>query len=98
MPLYFGKSKDGSDMQEFEGMYVHPNGEEWSNTKYPESVYIAYDANHPKHKHEYTLNPDRGMRISDAGITYKSPVSLIDAVWNAVILYIKWYNTQKQKI
>ena len=53
MPFYFGKSKDGSDMQEFEGMHVHPNGREWSNTKYPESVYIAYDANHPKHKHEY---------------------------------------------
>lgn len=27
MPFYRGKSKDGSDMEEVEGMYVNPNNE-----------------------------------------------------------------------
>jgi len=36
MLFYTGKSEDGSDMKEFEGMYVNPNNnEEWSNTPYP---------------------------------------------------------------
>jgi len=31
MPIYYGKSKDGSDMKEFEGMYTSPNGKYWGN-------------------------------------------------------------------
>mgnify|MGYP003511826203 CR=1 FL=1 len=35
MPFYTGKSADGSDMKEFEGMFVNPdNDQEWSNTPY----------------------------------------------------------------
>ena len=36
MPIYTGKSKDGSDMQLAEGVYVNPDNEnEWSNEMYP---------------------------------------------------------------
>ena len=37
MPIYFGKSEDGSDMQEFdEGVYVDPhNPKIWSTEPYP---------------------------------------------------------------
>jgi len=37
MPFYKGKSKDGSDMEEVEGVYVNPNNEnEWSSEPYRE--------------------------------------------------------------
>ena len=29
MPIYYGKSRDGSDAKEFEGMYTSPNGKYW---------------------------------------------------------------------
>lgn len=36
MPSYTGKTADGSDMKEFEGVYVNPdNSNEWSSTPYP---------------------------------------------------------------
>lgn len=35
MAFYTGKTKDGSDMQEVQGMYISENGEEWSNKPYP---------------------------------------------------------------
>jgi len=31
MPIYRGKSADGSDMEEMEGMYVSPNGKFWGS-------------------------------------------------------------------
>ena len=31
MPFYYGKSKDGSDMKEFEGFSVSPNGHFWGS-------------------------------------------------------------------
>lgn len=35
MPFYTGKSADGSDMREFEGVYLNPdNPNEWSSTPY----------------------------------------------------------------
>lgn len=37
MPFYIGRSADGSDMEEFGGMYVNPkNTNEWSSQPYPE--------------------------------------------------------------
>lgn len=41
----------------------------------------------------YIISPDT-MRISDAGVVYKSKVSTIDAVWNACLLYIQWHNAR----
>ncbi len=39
MPFYTGKSRDGSDMEEVEGMYVNPNNpDEWSSVPYPEQA------------------------------------------------------------
>ena len=36
MPIYRGKSADGSDMEEVEGVYVNPdNNNEWSSKPYP---------------------------------------------------------------
>ena len=36
MTFYTGKSADGSDMKEFNGVYVNPdNNDEWSSTPYP---------------------------------------------------------------
>ena len=29
--MFTGKSEDGSDMKEFEGLYEHPDGEQFSN-------------------------------------------------------------------
>ena len=34
MPFYTGKTADGSDMEEVEGMYLSPNGKEWSSVPY----------------------------------------------------------------
>ena len=31
MPIYYGKSKDGSDMKEFEGFNVSENGKYWGS-------------------------------------------------------------------
>lgn len=31
MPIYYGRSADGSDAQEFEGMHVSPCGKYWGN-------------------------------------------------------------------
>jgi len=31
MPFYTGKTADGSDMEEFKGMYVSPCGKFWSS-------------------------------------------------------------------
>lgn len=37
MPIYRGRSADGSDMEEVEGVYVNPkNTNEWSSKPYPE--------------------------------------------------------------
>jgi hypothetical protein len=35
MPFYTGKTKDGSDMKEVQGMHISENGREWSNQPYP---------------------------------------------------------------
>tara|TARA_R110002095_G_scaffold193603_1_gene171864 strand:+ start:7228 stop:7512 length:285 start_codon:yes stop_codon:yes gene_type:complete len=36
MPIYTGRTADGSDMKEFEGVYVNPeNDNEWSSEPYP---------------------------------------------------------------
>ena len=35
MPFYKGKSKDGSDMEEVQGMHISEDGKEWSNMPYP---------------------------------------------------------------
>jgi len=40
---------------------------------------------------------EKGMRISDAGVVCKLYDSLIENIWNAVILYIKFYNQNKQQ-
>lgn len=41
MPFYTGKSADGSDMVEFEGVYTNPDNEnEWSSTPYPKQKKI----------------------------------------------------------
>lgn len=35
MPIYTGKTEDGSDIEEVAGLYVNPDNEnEWSNTPY----------------------------------------------------------------
>lgn len=35
MSFYTGKTKDGSDMQEVQGMYISEDGKGWSNQPYP---------------------------------------------------------------
>jgi hypothetical protein len=35
MPFYTGTTKDGSDMQEVQGMYISEDGNGWSNQPYP---------------------------------------------------------------
>ena len=36
MPFYTGKSADGSDIREVQGMYVSPDGKEWGSKPYTE--------------------------------------------------------------
>ncbi len=44
MPFYTGKTADGSDMTEVQGIaYMHPNEKEWSSTPYPKSVYRKHN-------------------------------------------------------
>lgn len=46
MPIYFGKSADGSDAQESRGMFISPDGNSWSNmpfTKEQKYYQIVYD-------------------------------------------------------
>lgn len=39
MPIYTGKSADGSDMREVEGVYINPdNPNEWSSKMYPQQI------------------------------------------------------------
>lgn len=40
MPFYTGKTADGSDMEEVGGMFVSPDGKEWSNTPYTQEQYL----------------------------------------------------------
>lgn len=35
MAFYVGKTKDGFDMKEVQGMYISEDGNKWSNTPYP---------------------------------------------------------------
>lgn len=35
MAFYTGKTKDGSDMRDVQGMHISENGKEWSNKPYP---------------------------------------------------------------
>lgn len=35
MAFYTGKTADGSDMREVQGMYISEDGREWSNRPYP---------------------------------------------------------------
>ena len=39
MTFYYGKSADGSDMKEFEGMYVSPCGKYWSTEPFPPETF-----------------------------------------------------------
>ena len=44
---FYGRTEDGSDMKEFEGVYVNPkNPNEWSNKPYPKEWVC-------KGKHQY---------------------------------------------
>mgnify|MGYP003650412831 FL=1 len=46
MPMYTGKTRDGSDMKEVEGMYVNPdNDDEWSSEPYPAQVKLLKPKN-----------------------------------------------------
>ena len=40
MPIYYGKSADGSDMQEFGGFYT--DGEVWSNKPFTEEHRLCF--------------------------------------------------------
>ena len=63
MPFYTGKTADGSDMEEVQGMYVSPDGKEWSNHPYPTSredrlwgrIYAHLCDNHRSMNDEYEL-------------------------------------------
>lgn len=35
MPFYTGKTKDGSDAQEVQSMYISEDGKSWSTSQYP---------------------------------------------------------------
>lgn len=43
MAFYTGSSPDGSDIREVQGMFVSPDGNEWSNIPYPPKSYKKYD-------------------------------------------------------
>ena len=54
MPFYTGRTADGSDMKESTGMYLHPNGREWSSVPYKIKKH---------HKHVYRQQIDDNQKI-----------------------------------
>ena len=46
MPIFTGKTADGSDMKEFKGVFVNPdNPNEWSSNPYPSQTKELEDSN-----------------------------------------------------
>ena len=78
MPFYTGSSADGSDMREVEGMYLHPNGKEFSNMPYHktkedrlyEKCYDHIAANKRTFQDEYDLIKQKKSALSSACRTY----------------------------
>jgi hypothetical protein len=68
--LYTGKSADGSDMYPAQGMYMSPDGEQWSNQPYTEEdkmwgeiyPYLAY--NRRTLRDEYKLIKEKKSPLS----------------------------------
>lgn len=59
MPIYTGKSADGSDMKLVEGVYVNPeNDNEWSSEPYPKQKKLMnlYNKVYDYMNRRYTLN------------------------------------------
>jgi len=55
MPIFYGKSEDGSDAKEFEGFYINPeNPNEWSNKPYViQRLQSPFKEFEPKCKHKF---------------------------------------------
>lgn len=66
MPFYFGKSKDGSDLKEVEGMYVSPDGKEWSNMPYTDKVSREKYKKARIYDEIYNYCAERGLTVSEA--------------------------------
>lgn len=72
MPIYTGKSADGSDMKEFEGFHVSPDGKEFSNMPYPKSpldrcwerIYVHLYQNLRSMRDEYLLIQNKQSLLS----------------------------------
>jgi hypothetical protein len=70
MTIYTGKSADGSDMYPVKGVYVHPDGNEWSNMPYTkedklwEELYPHLAKNLRSLSDEYELILNRQSKLS----------------------------------
>lgn len=64
MTIYTGKSEDGTDMYEAEGLYLSPDGNQWSNQPYTIEdkmwkelyPYLAKNLRSLKDEYELVLN------------------------------------------
>ncbi len=60
MPFFTGRTKDGSDMKEVQGMYISEDGKSWSNQPYPitreMTRHLRYANLTLKEAHEAILN------------------------------------------
>jgi hypothetical protein len=63
MPIFYGKSADGSYMKEFEGFYINPeNPNEWSNTAYEITRNLSKQKEWIcKGKHQYTKQVENNI-------------------------------------
>jgi len=60
MALYTGKTADGSDIAEVQGLYISESGTQWSSTPYPINRelnrHLKYNNLNIKEAHEAMLN------------------------------------------
>jgi len=72
MPIYTGTTRDGSDMQEAEGVYVSPDGEEWSSTPYSTVGSRTWDEvyNHLV-DHRHSMNMERDLILQKRSLLSK---------------------------
>ena len=89
MPIYYGRSADGSDMREFRGVYINPDNEnEWSTEPYTKEQKV-YDRIHDKWDfiynhialHERSLQDELNLVLakkSELSSTYRK--MLLDAM------------------
>ena len=74
--IFYGKSADGSDVKEFEGLFINPNNpNEWSNTPY------EIKRNLPKQK-KWICKGKHQYKLTDTIEIDMGEGVLVTEIWN----------------